>query len=165
MKTGIKIRQDNPKAVGADRIVNLVAAKELYGGPAIVIDYGTANTFDVLGRDSEFVTGFISPGIQICSDALYRKAAKLPKVEIRKPESIVTKNTVGSIQAGLVFGHIGQSIYIINELKKELNIPDAKVIATGGLAKVIDPDGEIFDILNPVLTLEGLRILYNKNKK
>lgn len=165
MKTGIKIRQDNPKAVGADRIVNLVAAKELYGGPAIVIDYGTANTFDVLGRDSEFVTGFISPGIQICSDALYRKAAKLPKVEIRKPESIVTKNTVGSIQAGLVFGHIGQSIYIINEFKKELNIPDAKVIATGGLAKVIDPDGEIFDILNPVLTLEGLRILYNKNKK
>ena len=165
MKTGIKIRQDNPKAVGADRIVNLVAVKELYGGPAIVIDYGTANTFDVLGRDGEFVTGFISPGIQICADALYRKTAKLPKVEIKKPDSIITKNTTGSIQAGIVLGHIGQSRYIIEKLKKDLDMADAKVIATGGLAKVIDPDNEIFDILDPVLTLEGLRILYNKNKK
>ena len=165
MKTGIKIKQDNPKEVGSDRIVNLVAVKELYGGPAIVIDYGTANTFDVLGYDNEFLTGFISPGIQICADAIYKRTAQIPKVEIKKPKSIIIKDTVESIQAGLIYGHIGQTIYIIKELKRKLNINDAKVIATGGLAKIIDSEGKIFNILNPVLTLEGLKILYNKNKK
>lgn len=163
MKTGIIVKRDNPKAVGADRIVNLVAVNELYGGPAMVIDYGTANTFDVINEKSEFITGLITPGISICSDALYQKAAQLPKVEIKKPKSIIVKNTVGSIQAGLVVGHIGQTRYIIDQLKKELDLPDMKVIATGGLARVIDPDKEIFDILDPVLTLKGLKILYQKN--
>lgn len=164
MKTGIVIKRDNPKAVGADRIVNLVAANEIYGGPAVVIDYGTANTFDVLNEKSEFITGFITPGISTCAEALYQRAAQLPKVAIKKPRSIVVKNTVRSIQAGLVLGHIGQTKYIIQELREQLDLPDMKVIATGGLARVIDPDKEIFDVLDPVLTLKGLRILYEKNK-
>ena len=164
MKTGIVIKRDNPKAVGADRIVNLVAANEIYGGPAVVIDYGTANTFDVINEKSEFITGFITPGISTCADALYQRAAQLPKIEIKKPKSIIVKNTVDSIQAGLVLGHIGQTKYIIQELRAQLNLPDMKVIATGGLARVIDPDKKIFDVLDPVLTLKGLRILYEKNK-
>lgn len=164
MKTGISIMRDNPKAVGSDRIVNLVAANEIYGGPAVVIDYGTANTFDVLNDRSEFITGLITPGISICAEALYQRAAQLPRIEIKKPKSIIVKNTVGSIQAGLVMGHIGQTKYIIKQLKEELNLPDMKVIATGGLARVIDPDKKIFDILDPVLTLKGLKILYQKNK-
>ena len=164
MKTGIVIKRDNPKAVGADRIVNLVAANEIYGGPAVVIDYGTANTFDVINEKSEFITGLITPGISICAEALYQRAAQLPKIEIKKPKSIIVKNTVGSIQAGLVIGHIGQTKYIIKQLKEQLGFSEMKVIATGGLARVIDPDKQIFDILDPVLTLKGLRILYQKNK-
>lgn len=163
MKTGIVVKRDNPKEVGADRIVNLVAVNELYGGPALVIDYGTANTFDVLNSKSEFITGFITPGINTCAEALYQRAAQLPKIEIKKPNSLLVKNTIGSLQAGIVVGHIGQTIYIIQQLKKELNLPDMKVVATGGLAKVIDPDGSIFDIMDPTLTLKGLRILYEKN--
>lgn len=164
MKTGIVVRRDDPKSVGADRIVNLVAANEIYGGPAIVIDYGTANTFDVLNEKSEFITGFITPGISSCADALYQKAAQLPKIEIKAPRSIIAKNTVDSLQAGLVLGHIGQTRYIIDELRAQLHLPQMKVIATGGLARIIDPKGEIFDVLDPVLTLKGLRILYEKNK-
>ena len=164
MKTGIVIKRDNPKEVGADRIVNLVAAKEIYGGPAIVIDYGTADTFDVINEKGEFITGLIAPGISICADALYQRAAQLPKIEIKKPKSLIVKNTVGSIQAGIVLGHIGQTIHIIKELKRELDLPDMKVIATGGLAKVIDSDKTIFDVLDPTLTLKGLKILYEKNK-
>ncbi len=137
MKTGIVIKRDNPKEVGADRIVNLVAAKEIYGGPAIVIDYGTADTFDVINEKGEFITGLIAPGISICADALYQRAAQLPKIEIKKPKSLIVKNTVGSIQAGIVLGHIGQTIHIIKELKRELD---------------------------PTLTLKGLKILYEKNK-
>lgn len=164
MKTGIVVKRDDPKGVGTDRIVNLVAANEIYGGPAVVIDYGTANTFDVINEKSEFITGFITPGISSCADALYQRAAQLPKVEIKAPKSIVAKNTVDSLQAGLVLGHIGQTRYIIDLLRKELQLPHMKVIATGGLAKVIDPENEIFDVLDPVLTLTGLRILYEKNK-
>ncbi len=164
MKTGIVIKRDDPKSVGSDRIVDLVAANEIYGGPAIVIDYGTANTFDVINEKSEFITGFITPGISSCAEALYQKAAQLPKIEIKAPETIIAKNTVDSFQAGLVLGHIGQTKYIIEQLKEKLNLPNMKVIATGGLARVIDPKGEIFDVLDPVLTLKGLRILYEKNK-
>ena len=163
-ENGIVIKRDDPKSVGSDRIVDLVAANEIYGGPAIVIDYGTANTFDVINEKSEFITGFITPGISSCAEALYQKAAQLPKIEIKAPKSIIAKNTVDSFQAGLVLGHIGQTKYIIEQLKEKLNLPNMKVIATGGLARVIDPKGEIFDVLDPVLTLKGLRILYEKNK-
>jgi type III pantothenate kinase len=118
----------------------------------------------VINEKNEFITGFITPGISSCADALYQKAAQLPKIEIKTPKSIVAKNTVDSLQAGLVLGHIGQTKYIIKTLREQLNLPDMKVIATGGLAKVIDPNNEIFDVLDPVLTLKGLRILYEKNK-
>lgn len=166
MKTGIIIRHDNPRDVGADRIVNLVAAKELYGGPAIVIDYGTADTFDVLNADGEFITGFIAPGLQICAEALYKRAAQLPKIEIRRPKSIKARDTVRSIQIGLTYGHRGATRYIIKTLIEGLGLPDnTRIIATGGLARVIDDKNEIFDVLNPWLTLEGLRILHEKNKK
>ncbi len=164
MKTGIVVKRDNPQAVGADRIVDLVAANEIYGGPAIVIDYGTANTFDVINEKSEFLTGLITPGISICAEALYERTASLPKIEIKKTQCVIVKNTVGSIRAGLVVGHTGQTVYIIKRLKEELGMPDMKVIATGGLARVIDPEKKIFDVLDPFLTLKGLKILYYKNR-
>lgn len=165
MKTGINLRMENPKELGADRIVNLVAANEIYGGPAIVIDYGTATTFDVINDKNEFVTGITAPGIQVCADAIYQRAAQLPRVEIKRPETIIVRNTVGSLQAGIVMSKIGETIYIIDSIKKELKELDIKVIATGGLAKVIDDKNEIFDILDPLLTLKGLVVLYKKNKR
>lgn len=164
MKTGINLRMENPKEMGTDRIVNLVAAYELYGGPAIVVDYSTATTFDVVSEKGEFLTGITAPGVQICADALTRRAAQLPKIEIKRPETLITKNTVDSIQAGLVLGHIGETIYIIQQIKDKLNLPNMKVIATGGLAKVIDENEEIFDVYDPVLALQGLRLLYEKNR-
>ena len=164
MKTGINLRMENPKEMGTDRIVNLVAAYELYGGPAIVVDYSTATTFDVVSEKGEFLTGITAPGVQICADALTRRAAQLPKIEIKRPETLITKNTVDSIQAGLVLGHIGETIYIIQQIKDKLDMPNMKVIATGGLAKVIDENEEIFDVYDPVLSLQGLRLLYEKNR-
>lgn len=163
MKLGIELCMRNPRELGADRIVNLVAAYELYGGPAIVIDYGTATTFDVLDGDGRFITGITAPGIQICADALFSRTAQLPKIEIKKPASVKVKNTVGSIQAGIVFGHIGETMYMIDELKRQLKFSDMKVIATGGLARLIDDSEDVFDIYDPVLTLKGLRILCEKN--
>ncbi|WP_313528220.1 type III pantothenate kinase [Anaerotignum sp.] len=164
MKTGINLRMENPKEMGTDRIVNLVSAYERYGGPAIVIDYSTATTFDVVSGEGEFVTGITAPGLQVCAEALYQKAAKLPKFEIVAPDSIITKNTVESMQAGLVLSHIGETIYMIEQIREELGFPDLKVIATGGLAKVIDENEEIFDVYDPVLALHGLRLIYEKNK-
>lgn len=164
MKTGINLRMENPREMGADRIVNLVAAYTIYGGPVVVVDYSTATMFDVVNEKGEFVTAITAPGVQICADALYQKAAQLPKIEIKKPNSIVAKNTVSSIQAGIVIGHIGETIYILETLKKTLKQPNLKVIATGGLARVIDEKEEIFDVIDPVLSLKGLRILYEKNK-
>lgn len=165
MKTGINLRMENPKELGADRIVNMVAVNEIYGGPAVVIDYGTATTYDVINKNGEFITGMIAPGVQICADALYQRAAQLPKVEIKKPKSMIVKNTVGSVQAGIVLGKVGETVYIINKLKKELDEPNLKVVATGGLARVIDEKLEVFDVFDPMLILKGLRILYLKNKK
>lgn len=165
MKTGINLRMENPKQLGADRLINMVAAHEIYGGAAIVIDYGTATTFDAINAKGEFITGIIAPGIQICADAIYQRAAQLPKVEIKKPNSLIVRNTIGSLQAGIVLGKVGETVYIIEELKKVLNEPNVKVIATGGLARIIDSDESIFDVLDPLLTLRGLRELYLKNKK
>jgi len=165
IKTGINLRMENPKEMGTDRIVNLVAAYEIYGGPAIVVDYSTATTFDVVSEKGEFMTGITAPGLQTCADALYQKAANLPKFEIVSPGSVVTKNTVESMQAGLVFGHIGEARFIIDEIRKHFGCPDMKVIATGGLGRVIhEEDSEIFDVYDPVLALKGLRLIYEKNK-
>ena len=165
MDLGITIVRDNPRECGVDRIVDIVAAKELYGTPAIVIDYGTANTFDVINEKNEFITGFITAGVKICADELYNRSAQLPKVELVTPKSIMAKDTVTSLQIGIVAGRIGETIGIIEALKEGLNIPNAKVIATGGLANVIDPNREIFDVYDPVLTLTGIKILYDRNKK
>lgn len=166
LKTGINLRMENPKEMGTDRIVNLVAAKELYGGPAIVVEYSTATTFDVINEKGEFLTGITAPGLQICADALYQKAANLTKFEIVSPESILTRNTVESMQAGLVYGHIGEAQYIIEQIRTHFAMPHMKVIATGGLAKMIHEEKQgIFDVYDPVLALQGLRLLYEKNKK
>ena len=164
MKTGINLRMENPKEMGTDRIVNLVAAYERYGGPAMVIDYSTATTYDVVNENGEFVTGITAPGLQVCAEALYQKAANLPKFEIVAPESIITKTTIESMQAGLVISHIGETIYMIECIREELGFPELKVIATGGLAKIIDENEKIFDVYDPVLALHGLRLIYEKNK-
>lgn len=164
MKTGINLRMENPKEMGTDRIVNLVAAYEIYGGPAIVVDYSTATTFDVVSGDGEFLTGITAPGLEICADALYQKAAKLPKFEIVRPRSMITRNTVESMQAGLVYGHIGEAVYIIEQIRKHFGFPEMKVIATGGFAKVIQEEKKIFDVYDPVLALQGLRLIYEKNR-
>lgn len=164
IKTGINIITDNPKEVGADRIVNVVAAKTLYGCPAIVIDFGTATTYDVVNEQGDFVAAVTSPGLQISADALWQRASQLPNIEIRKPESILAKNTVTSMQAGLVYGYIGQVEYIVNKIKEELNCPDMQVIATGGLAKIIAPETDTINVYDALLTLKGLEIIYEKNK-
>ncbi len=165
LKTGINLRMENPREMGTDRIVKLVAAKEIYGGPAIVVDYSTATTFDVISGKGEFLTGITAPGLQICADALYQKTANLTKFEIISPGSILTKNTVESMQAGLVYGHIGEAQYIIERIRTHFDLPNMKVIATGGLAKVIH-EGKpgIFDVYDPVLALQGLRLIYEKNR-
>ena len=165
MKTGINLRMENPKELGSDRIVNMVAANEIYGGPAVVIDFGTATTYDVINDKGEFITCMIAPGIRISADALFQRAAQLPKIEIKAPKSIIAKTTVDCMQAGVVFSHVGETVYIINRLKKDLGLPNLKVIGTGGLARVINDAEKVFDYLDPMLTLKGLKILYEKNKR
>ncbi|MFZ7121640.1 MAG: type III pantothenate kinase [Eubacteriaceae bacterium] len=165
IKTGISIHTENPKEVGADRICDVVGAFHLYGGPAIVIDFGTATTYDFVTRDGKFNAAVTSPGIQISADALWSKAAKLPNIEIIKPESILAKNTITSMQAGLVYGYIGQVEYIVKKIKEETGCLEAKVISTGGYAKIIVPETKCIDVFDPVLSLKGIKIIYDKNKK
>lgn len=164
IKTGINIRIDNPKELGADRIVNAVAALYLYGSPVIVIDFGTATTFDVISEEGSYIGGVISPGINISADALWERAAKLPKVEIQKPVKIIGKNTVDSMQAGLFYGYVGQVDYIVSKIKRELNAPHAKVIATGGLASLIAPESKTIEEVNDFISLQGLKLIYEKNR-
>jgi type III pantothenate kinase len=162
IKTGMHIKYDNPKEVGADRIVNAVAAYELYGGPVIIIDFGTATTFCVVSKNGEYLGGAIAPGIKISSEALFQRAAKLPRVELVKPETVIGKNTINSMQAGIIFGYVGQVDYIVNRMKQELNT-DVTVVATGGLAKLIASESQTINRVNGLLTLEGLRIIYKRN--
>lgn len=164
IKTGINIRYDNPKEVGADRIVNAVAGYEIYGGPLIIIDFGTATTYCVISDKGEYIGGCIAPGIRISTDALFEHAAKLPRVELVKPPQVICKNTVSSMQAGIIYGYVGQVDYIVRKIKQELGAPHAKVIATGGLAKMIAEESEMVDETNELLTLEGLRIIYERNQ-
>ena len=165
IKTGMNIKLDNPKEVGADRIVNAVAAFELYGGPVIIVDFGTATTFCAVNANGDYLGGAISPGIRISTDALFEKTAKLPRVELIKPDAVIGKNTISSIQSGVIFGYVGQVEYIVQRMKKELGSDKAKVIATGGLSKLIASETECIDVVNGLLTLEGLRIIYEKNKE
>ncbi|MCK8824889.1 type III pantothenate kinase [Fuchsiella alkaliacetigena] len=162
LKTGINIEMDNPKEVGADRIVNAVAAHKLYGGPLIIVDFGTATTFCLVSAQGDYLGGIIAPGINISLEALSTYAAKLPKVEMSKPQSIVGKNTVDSLQSGVIYGAIGQVDGIVSRIKEEL-AQEAQVVATGGLAELISYDSEEIDIVNPLLTLEGLEMIAELN--
>lgn len=165
LKTGISIRTDNPREVGADRIVNSVAAYELYGGPCMVIDFGTATTYDIINEKGEFIGGITSPGIRICADALWRRAAQLPHIEIKRTKGVLdSKNTVTSMQTGLVYGYIGQVEYIVNKAKQEMNCPSLKIIATGGLAKIIQDGTDVIEHYDGLLTLKGLELIYQKNR-
>jgi len=165
IKTGINIKYDNPKEVGADRIVNAVAAYELYGGPLIIVDFGTATTYCAVSKNGEYLGGAISPGVRISMDALFERTAKLPRVELVKPDTVICKNTISSIQSGVIYGYVGQVDYIVTRMKKELGDMDAKVIATGGLSKLIASESETIDIVNGLITLEGLRIIYERNRE
>ncbi|MCI8795923.1 MAG: type III pantothenate kinase [Dorea sp.] len=165
IKTGIRIVTENPKQVGADRIVDAVAAYTLYGGPVIVIDFGTATTYDVVGPDGTFEGAVISPGIRISSHAMTEQAAMLPAIEIKKPEGVIGKETISCMQAGLFFGQIGQTEYLVKKIKEESGYTDAKVIASGGLGKMIAAETDVIDVYDPQLTLKGLRFIYEKNKK
>lgn len=161
-KTGIKIVTANPREIGADRVVDAVAAYDLYGGPLIVIDFGTATTYDLVSEDGSFLAGITSPGIRISADALWNETSKLPKIEIKKPDSILAKETISSMQAGLVYGYIGQTEYIVKKIIEESGIQGMKVVATGGLGKIIMESTNVIQFYDPFLTLKGLRIIYNK---
>lgn len=167
VKTGINIKYDNPKEVGADRIVNAVAAHEKYKKPLIIIDFGTATTFCAVGANGDYYGGAITPGIKISADALFERAAKLPRIELVKPNTVICKNTVQSMQAGIIYGYIGQVDYIVKRMKSEmkrLGEDNPFVVATGGLSKLIASESTTIDKIDPYLTLEGLRIIYEKNK-
>lgn len=164
IKTGMNVKYDNPKQVGADRIVNAVAGYKKYGGPLIIVDFGTATTFCAINENFEYLGGTIAPGIIISNDALYQKAAKLTKVELVKPERVICKNTNESIQAGVLLGYVGLVEYIVKRMKKELKAPNAKVIATGGLATMVSEETDCIDEIDRWLTLEGLLYIYQLNR-
>lgn len=163
-KTGIRIVTENPREIGAGRIVDAVAAYEKYGGPVLVVDFATATTYDLVSKDGEFMAGITAPGIRISAKALWEGTAKLPEIEIKKPKSILAQETVTSMQAGLVFGQIGQTEYIIRQVEKESGFTDLKVVATGGLGKMICDATDSIDVYDKDLTLDGLRLVYEKNQ-
>lgn len=165
VKTGIRIATENPRQVGADRIVDAAAAYELYGGPVLVLDFGTATTYDLVDKDGAFVSGVTAPGIRISAKALWEDAAKLPEIEIRKPASILAKETISSMQAGLVYGQIGQTEYIVRHMIEEANMGEIKVVATGGLGRIIASETSVIDVYDPTLTLKGMNLIYKKQNR
>ena len=164
IKTGMPIQYDNPREVGADRIVNAVAAFEKYKTDLIIVDFGTATTFDYVSAKGEYLGGCIAPGIVISSEALFERASKLPRVEFKKPKTIIAKDTISSMQAGIMFGYAGLVDGIVERMKAEAK-SNPKVIATGGLAVVIAPETKSIEVVDENLTLEGLRIIHLKNKQ
>lgn len=170
LETGLKIKYDDPNQVGADRIVNAVAALDKYGGPLLIVDLGTATTFCAMTSDWQYLGGAIAPGIKISSDALYQRTAKLPRIELEEPKTIIAKNTIDSMKSGLVYGHRAMVSFIVDKMKEELLSVDksgdpVKVIATGGVADLMQSGLDCIDYVDKQLTLEGLNFIYNKNKK
>ena len=165
IKTGIRIVTENPKQIGADRIADAAAAYELYGGPVLVLDFSTATTYDLVDKNGSFVSGVTAPGIQTSARALWEDAAKLPEIEIKKPASILAKETITSMQAGLIYGQIGQTEYIIRHMKEEANMGDVKVVATGGLGRIIAGETSMIDVFDPNLTLQGMNLIYKKQNR
>jgi len=163
VKTGMDIRYDNPREVGADRIVNAVAAYEKYGGPVIIVDFGTATTFCAVDAKGVYLGGSICPGIGIATEALVQRTAKLPRIELKRTDSVICRNTIESMQAGVFYGFVGQVEGIVARMRRELDM-SARVVATGGLAVVIAPATKAIDVVEPMLTLEGLRIIYERNR-
>lgn len=163
IKTGLNIKYEDPKMVGADRIVNAVAAISKYNCPVIIIDFGTATTYCAVSKKGEYIGGAISPGMKISSEALFQKASKLPRVELVTPKTVICKDTVSAMQAGIIYGYAGQVEKIVGLMKKELKDEGTLVIATGGLANMISQETNAIDVIDPNLTLEGLRIIYEKN--
>ncbi len=164
IRTGIRVAGRNSRQVGADRIVDAAAVYEIYGGPAIVIDYGTATTFDLVDEDGTFTACVIAPGIRTSAQALWSLAAKLPEFEIQKPKTILAQDTVSCMQAGVVFGQIGQTEYIVKKMKEAFGRDDVKVIATGGLGRIIEKETDAIDVYDPQLTLYGMRIIFERQK-
>ncbi|WP_136607580.1 type III pantothenate kinase [Paenibacillus dokdonensis] len=163
IRTGLNLRSENPREVGADRIVNAVAAVDLYKGPLVVVDFGTATTFDCIDEKGNYLGGAIVPGIGIATEALVQRASKLPRIELEKPKKVIGRNTVHAMQAGIIFGYAGQVDGIVKRMKEEMDAPHLKVVATGGLAELIASESEAIDEVNPLLTLEGLRLIYERN--
>ncbi|MBA9001487.1 MULTISPECIES: type III pantothenate kinase [Thermomonospora] len=165
VKTGVPVRMDNPKEVGSDRIVNALAAIHLYGGPAIVVDFGTATTFDAVSAKNEYIGGAIAPGIEISIDALSARGAQLHKIELARPRNVIAKNTVEALQSGIIHGFAGQVDGLVDRMSEELtNDPDElTVVATGGLAPLVLDEARSIDVYEPWLTLIGLRLIYERN--
>lgn len=166
-KTGMKIKYDNPKEVGADRIVNAVAAYQRYGGPCIVIDIGTAISFDVINQEGDYLGGAIAPGIGISSEALFSRTSKLPKVELEEPKNVIGKNTVEAIQSGVVYGFIGLVDNVIDNILSEMKLKkkDVKIVATGGYAKLIASKSKYIEEYDYDITLQGMKMIYEKTIK
>ena len=163
VKTGIAIHVDNPLEVGADRIVNCAAAHDRYGGPTVIVDFGTATTFDVVTENAEFIGGVIAPGLNISAEALFARAARLPRVDVKRPDRVIGTNTVVNMQSGIYFGYLGLVDGILSRIK--LEVPELKrVVATGGLATLFAEESEHIDEVDPELTLKGLKIIYDRNR-
>jgi type III pantothenate kinase len=163
VKTGLRILYDTPRDVGADRVADAVAASQIYGTPVIVVDLGTGTVFDAINREGDYVGGAIAPGLGIASEALFRRAAKLYRVELSRPASPIGRNTVTAMQSGILFGYVGMIEGIVARMKEELG-SDAKVVGTGGYAEILCKETDVFDAINPDLTLHGLRLIYDMNR-
>ena len=163
VKTGVAIRYENPREVGADRVVNAAAAYRLYGGPACIVDFGTGTTFDALSANGEYLGGAIAPGVYVAAEALFQRTAKLPRIDLKRPPKAIGKNTVDAMRSGILFGYIGLVEGMVARFRQELG-DDMRVIATGGLAQVIAKETDIIEFVDPWLTLKGLRIIYDLNR-